>query len=135
MCNRERFSSFAAIALIAKVVVCGWVLPTTSGCNRQKAPSGVGAAPAGLVGSWTNVGGDYLLTNEYRADGMFLQHVGGRSSTPDPYRVEGEFIVVSVKQPDGSVIKQRDRFVLEGDTLTFVDADGSNRTFRRASAR
>ena len=87
-----------------------------------------------IIGSWSIVGGDYPLVNEYRADGMLVQYVGGRKcNAPSPFRIEGEYLIVSVEQDDGSVFEQKDRFTLKGDTLTFIDdEDGSKRAFRRS---
>lgn len=107
------------------------VLGLISGCSRDGGDSRSSSPDARIVGSWSSVGGDYALTNEYRPDGMLVQHVGAQKSKPMPYRIEGEYLVVSVKQPDGKVSDSKDRFVLEGDTLTFLDPNGSKRVFRR----
>ena len=76
-------------------------------------------------------GGDYPLTDEYRADGTLVQHVFGKTTEPMPFRIEGKFLVVGVKQDDGKVSEDKTEFSLTGDTLTFVDSPTSKRVFLR----
>ena len=84
-----------------------------------------------IIGSWRITGGDYPLVNEYRADGTLVQRVGGRKTEPYKFRIEGEYLTVSVPQPDGTISETKERFALKDDTLTFFGSDGSKRTFRR----
>ena len=107
------------------------LLVALAGCDRDDRPAGVAPTDPRIVGAWTMAGGDYPLTDEYRADGMLVQTVRGRTMEPHPFRIEGEFIIVSVKQPDGTAYEQKDRFTLKDDTLTFTDSNGSKRVFRR----
>ena len=90
--------------------------------------------PQQLIGFWKIVGGDYPLVDEYRADGVLIQHVGDRTSEPITIRVEGDFMITRVEQPDGSTSEDRERFELSADRLTFMDSDGSKRNFQRVSA-
>lgn len=47
-----------------------------------------------IVGEWSlEEGDDYLLVDEYRADGTLVQHVFGKTTAPTPFRIEGNFIV------------------------------------------
>jgi hypothetical protein len=108
-----------------------FALSLSSGCGRDSGSIGVAPSDPRIVGSWASVGGDYPLTNYYGADGMLVQHVGTQSSTPYPFRIEGEYLIVSVKQPDGTISQQKDRFSLKDDTLAFIDPDGSKRIFQR----
>ena len=78
------------------------------------------------------VGGDYPLVNEYRPSGMLIQHVGGRTSEPIPFRVEGDYVVSILEQPDGTTSEHRERFEVSGESLRFIDSDGSKREFQRA---
>src|SRR5262245_11435081 len=87
--------------------------------------------PQQLLGFWKVVGGDYPLTDEYRADGTLVQHVGDRTSDPIPFRIEGDQLISTLEQPDGTTSEQRERFELSGDKLTFIDSDGSTRVFQR----
>jgi hypothetical protein len=89
--------------------------------------------PQELIGFWKVVGGDYPLVDEYRSDGVLIQHVGDQTSDPIPCRVEGDFIVSILEQPDGSTSEQRERFELSADRLAFVDSDGKKRHFERVS--
>jgi hypothetical protein len=100
-----------------------------AGCGKDAAS--VTPADPRIVGVWTLVGGDYPLTNEYRADGTVVQHLSGRTTDPVPFRIEGKFLICSVKQPDGTTFEQKDEFTLTGDTLTFIDAPTVRRVFRR----
>jgi hypothetical protein len=84
-----------------------------------------------IVGSWSSVGGPYAATYEYRADGMSLQHVGGTTRGPFPYRIDGDSIIVTATMPSGKVLGERTRFTLADDTLTFFDSDGEDRVFQR----
>lgn len=84
-----------------------------------------------ILGFWTIVNGDYGLTDEYRANGTVVGYVGGRRSSPIPFRIDGEYLTYLVKQPDGSVFEQKARFKLSGDTLTFFDSPRRKRVFRR----
>ena len=97
-------------------------------------PSGSSNIPQQLIGFWKVVGGDYPLTDEYRADGTLVQHVGDNTSDPIPVRVEGDCVVSSLEQPDGTTSEQREKFELSEDALIFADSDGSKRTFRRVRA-
>src|SRR4051812_38765220 len=97
------------------------VTSMTSGCGKKK-PASVPPSDPRIVGVWTLEGGDYALTNEYRADGTFVQHVSGRTTDPSPFRIEGNFLIYSVEQPDGKVSEQKEEFRLAGDTLTFINS-------------
>src|SRR5215217_468855 len=101
----------------------------TAGCKRKAAVQSVPPSDPRIVGSWTLTGGDYPLTDEYRADGTLVQHVGNRTTEPAPYRIEGEQIIVSLAQPDGRVTETKNRFTLAGDTLTLFDSPTIKRTF------
>lgn len=119
------------VAISAGVVLLVVVPLLMAAARAKKNASGAPHPDAGIVGVWTIQGGDYPLTNEYRADGTMVQRVGGRSSDPSPYRIEGDRLVYSVKQHDGTVFEQAEEFRLAGDTLTFIDSPSENRVFRR----
>jgi hypothetical protein len=87
-----------------------------------------------LVGFWKIVRGDYPLINEYQAGGMLVQHVGERVSKPIPFRVEGDHLVTSLEQPDGTISEDRKRFELSADRLTLIDSAGWKSKFRRVGA-
>jgi len=108
-----------------------FTLCCAAGCFRKRDSSGVPPADPRIVGSWTLQGGDYPLTDEYRADGTLVQHVFGKTTEPMPFRIEGKFLVVGVKQDDGKVSEDKTEFSLTGDTLTFVDSPTSKRVFLR----
>jgi hypothetical protein len=88
--------------------------------------------PQQLIGFWKVVDGDYPLVDEYRPDGVLVQHIGDRTSDPIPFRVEGDFLISSLEQPDGTTSEQREQFAVSEDRLTFVSSDGSKREFQRA---
>jgi len=88
---------------------------------------------SGIIGFWSNVGGDYALTNEYRADGTVVQHVGKGSSSPQPFRIDGDCLIFSIVQPNGSIFEQRARFVLSGDLLTLLHSPKTKCVFKRSS--
>ena len=115
-----------------------FVLPAAllmaGGCGKKQA-AGTPPSDPGIVGVWTLEGGDYPLTNEYRADCTVVQHTGGRTTEPSRFRVEGNVLIYSVEQPDGTIFEQKEEFILTGDTLTFVDSPTSRRVFRRKSRR
>lgn len=90
--------------------------------------------PQQLIGFWKVIGGDYPLVDEYRSDGVLVQHVGDQASDPIPVRVEGDFLVARLEQPDGTMSEQKERFELSGDHLSFIASDGSKRSFQRVSA-
>ena len=123
-------SRSAVIWVIAGLSVCA-LLVVLVGCRRAGKLSSSPPSDPRIVGSWTIVGGDYPLTNIYRADGTFVQRVGGRETQPQIFRIEGEHLITRLKQPDGSVGDDKERFAIDGDTLTFFDADGSKRIFRK----
>ena len=56
-----------------------------------------------IIGFWEGVSGDYPLIDEYRADGTFIQHVRERSTKPAAFRIDGEYMIYSIEQPNGSV--------------------------------
>lgn len=87
--------------------------------------------PPQLVGFWKVVGGDYPLINEYRADGVLIQHVGDQTADPIGLRVEGEYLVSIIEQPDGSISEDREKFEVSAEGLTFIDAEGEKRHFQR----
>jgi len=87
--------------------------------------------PQQLIGFWKVVGGDYPLVDEYRSNGMLIQHVGDQTSEPIAFRVEGDYVVSILDQPDGTTSEQRERFEVSADSLRFFDSDGSKREFRR----
>ena len=87
-----------------------------------------------IVGSWSIIGGDYQLTDEYRADGTVVQHVGGRTSKPKRFQIDGEILTCFVEQPDGRIFEQKARFGISEDTLTFYDSPRTKRIFRRTQA-
>ena len=105
-------------------------LAMAGGCGEKAAS--VPASDPRIVGFWTLEGGDYPLTNEYRADGKFVQHVRGRVTDPSPFRIEGNLLIYSVAQPDGKIFEQKEEFRLTDDTLTFIDSLTSKRVFRRS---
>ncbi len=90
-----------------------------------------GPADPRIIGFWKGVGGDYPLINEYRPDGMSVQHVGDRSSKPSPFRTEGDHVIYSVEQPDGSIFEQKTKYMISGDTLTFIYSPRKKVHFRR----
>jgi hypothetical protein len=110
-------------------VVCALLGLLSVGCDRRS--GNVRPSDPRIIGSWTLVGGDYPLTNEYRADGTLVQHVSGRTGKPLPFRIEGKYLIVSVKQPDGTVSDTKDRIELSDDRLTFFDPGGTKRVFLR----
>lgn len=87
--------------------------------------------PEHLIGFWTIIGGDYNLTNEYRADSTMIQHSCGRQGQPIPFRVEKDRLILLIEQPDGEVSEQATCFMLVGDTLTFLESATSKRVFRK----
>jgi hypothetical protein len=87
-----------------------------------------------IIGSWRIEGGDYPLINEYRSDGTLVQHIDDRSGEPIPFRIEGDLLITSLEQPDGSVFENKTRFAISDDTLTFFDSDGTRRVFGRTSS-
>jgi hypothetical protein len=89
------------------------------------------SVPQHLIGYWAITGGDYNLTNEYRADGTVVQHVCGRQGQPMPFRVEKDQLILRIEQPDGEVSEQATRFKVVEDTLTFFDSETSERVFRK----
>jgi hypothetical protein len=77
-----------------------------------------------ILGRWTVINGDYPLSNEYRADGTLIQRMGGSERAPLPYRVDGDVLIYSVEQPDGSIFEQKMKFKIAGDTMTcFGDSE------------
>lgn len=76
-------------------------------------------------------GSDYPLTNEYRADGTVVQHVMGQIRDPIPFRIEGDQLIVSLRQSNGVVTEDKTRYTLSGDMLTFIDSPNSKRVFHR----
>src|SRR5688572_14547782 len=60
-----------------------------------------------IIGSWKGIGGDYGLVNEYRSDCTVVQHVGDRASRPLPFRTEGNYVIYSLEQPNGSIFEQK----------------------------
>jgi len=94
--------------------------------------SNVSEAYSRIIGFWTMMDGDYALTNQYRADGTIVQHVGGSASKPHPFRIEREYLVSSITQPNGTIFEPRVRFELSKDSLTFFDSPKSKRVFRRS---
>src|SRR6266567_7921825 len=84
-----------------------------------------------IIGFWTSVSGDYTLTNEYRADGTLIQHVGDRTGRPIPFQIEGECLICSIEQPNGTVFEQKTRFAISDETLTFFHSPRKRRVFRR----
>jgi hypothetical protein len=89
------------------------------------------AAGKKIIGAWRIEGGDYPLVNEYRSDGTAVQYVGDRGGKPMPFRVEGDLLIVSVKQPDGTIFEDKTRFSISDDTLIFFDSPDGKRVFRR----
>ena len=84
-----------------------------------------------IIGFWKVVGGDYSLINEYRSDGTVIQHVGGRAGKPSSFRIEGDCIIYSLEQPDGSVSEDKTRYAISGDTLTFFYSPKEKMHFQR----
>ena len=80
----------------------------------------VAPADPRIIGFWKGVGGDYGLINEFRLDGTLIQHVGDRASRPSHFRIEGDYIITSLEQPDGSISEQKEQYAISGDTLTFI---------------
>jgi hypothetical protein len=115
----------------AVIAVSLLAMLATAGCKRTTAVRSVPPSDPRIVGTWTLAGGDYPLTDEYRADGTLVQHVGNRTTEPTPFRIEGEYLVVTLAQPDGRSTEQKTRFALSGDTLTMIDAPTVKRVFRR----
>ncbi len=114
--------------LLVMILIAPITLLALGGCSKN-----VGTPPSDprIIGYWTMVGGDYPLTNEYRADGMFIQHSGAQSGDASPFRIEGDQIIITITQPDGKPSIFKIRFQLEGDTLTLFDSDTEKRIFRR----
>ncbi|MDB5319951.1 MAG: hypothetical protein JWN40_1582 [Phycisphaerales bacterium] len=104
-------------------------IPVVGGCGKKL--TSVPPSDPRIVGVWTLQGGDYPLTNEYRADGTVVQQVGGRTTEPSPFRIEGNLLIYSVQQSDGKISEQKEEFRLTDDTLTFIDSPTSKRIFRR----
>jgi len=97
-----------------------------------KTPNAPPADPR-IVGSWTIIGGDYPLTNDYRTDGTVVQHVGDRASQPKRFQIDGEYLTCFVEQPDGRIFEQKTRFGISGDALTFYDSPRKKRVFQRTA--
>jgi hypothetical protein len=87
-----------------------------------------------IVGAWTITGGDYPLTDVYRADGTVVQYVAGQIIQPRRFEIDGEFLTCFVEQKDGRIFEQKARFGISGDTLTFYDSPTNKRVFRRLQA-
>lgn len=83
-----------------------------------------------IVGTWKLQDGDYPLTRVFLADGNFINRMG-KLTQQVPYRVEGDEVVFLVEQPDKTILEQRERFTLSGNTLTFHDSDDDQRVFIR----
>jgi hypothetical protein len=109
------------------------VVSVTGGCKKKVAS--VPPSDPRIVGFWTSQGGDYPLTNEYRADGTVVQHVFGKTTKPRPFRIEGNVLIYSVEQPDGKILEPKETFQLTEDTLTFIDSQTSKRVFQRDKSR
>jgi acetate kinase len=88
-------------------------------------------ADSRIIGFWKGIGGDYLLTNEYRTDGTVVQHVGNRSSEPSPFRIEGDYMIHSLKQPDGRIFEQKTRFQVSENQLTFIYSGTTKCVFQK----
>jgi len=91
----------------------------------------VALADPRIIGFWRGIGGDYSLINEYRLDGMVIQHVGDRASKPSPFRTEGGYIIYSLEQPDGTVFEQKTQYEISDDTLTFIYSPKKKMHFER----
>lgn len=87
-----------------------------------------------IIGFWKGVGGDYRLINEYRADGLVIQHIGDRASKPSHFRTEGDHIIYSLRQPNGSIFEQKTEYSVSGDTLTFIYSPEKKMHFERTDA-
>lgn len=87
-----------------------------------------------IIGFWEGINGDYKLTNEYREDGTFVQHVGERSSDTRRYRIEGDEFISLIEQRDRSIHEQRTKYSISGDQLTFYYGKTEMR-FRRVEKR
>src|SRR4051812_4182707 len=107
--NRPRF----AIHLLA-CFTCAALLLFGAGCRRgdEKLKSIPPADPR-IIGTWSLVGGDYPLENEYRANGTMVQQVGVGHTAPSPYRIEGEYLTVYLKQTDGQVSEFKNKFSID----------------------
>jgi hypothetical protein len=89
---------------------------------------------ASLIGLWKLTNGDYPLTREFRGDGSCVSRAPGFDANPIPFRIEGDRIIFSVEQPDGSIFEQEERFELAEDNLTFFDVENNDeppRIFKR----
>jgi hypothetical protein len=84
-----------------------------------------------LIGAWTIVNGEYALTRIFRGDGTVVARAAGFDDDPTPFRISDNHIIFLVEQPDGSIYEQKERYELVGDTLKFLDDDGSVRIFVR----
>ena len=104
-------------------------LSVAGGCGKKEVASVPPSDPR-IVGVWISQGGDYPLTNEYRADGTLVQYAFGKTSEPRPFRIEGDLLIYTLKQPDGSVTEQKQKFTLAGDTLTMINST-SKQVFQR----
>jgi hypothetical protein len=60
-----------------------------------------------------------------------VQHVGDRAGGPTPFRIEGDEVVYSVPQVDGSISEQRHRYEITGNTLTFIHSPTTRMRFER----
>lgn len=127
----QKCLKFTLIALTACLLLL------TYGCERNEV-KGPASAGLGIVGFWTRSGGDYSLTNEYRDDGMLVQHIDGKAGTPRPYRIQGDLIIVSVPQEDGRIFDFTNQFALAGEELIFFDSPtdkSDTRVFKRDRKR
>lgn len=119
------------------ITLTACLLLLAHGCGRDEVKN-LSSTGSGIVGFWTRSGGDYHLTNEYRDDGMLVQHIDGKAGTPRPYRIQGDLLIVSVPQDDGRIFEFTNQFTLAGEELTFFDSptDKSDiRLFKRDRKR
>ena len=57
--------------------------------------------------------------------------VFGKVLDPKPFRIEGNFLIYTIEQPDKRVTEQKEEFSITGDKLTFGDSPTSKRVFHR----
>jgi hypothetical protein len=126
MMSRIHFSTSTVSVGLALISV----LFTTSGCGNRKVVSVPPSDPR-IIGIWTAEGGDYPLTNEYRADGTLVQRSGDRATPPYPFRIEGKFLILPIERAKGEVFEQKEEYTISGDTLTIIHSPESKSVFQR----
>ncbi|MGE5610268.1 MAG: hypothetical protein ACM359_13525 [Bacillota bacterium] len=107
----------SAIAIFASIV----------GCN-SRTPN---KAEKALVGQWFCKGDDYNFFMILNPDGSHVQSVEGRpvpKPNGDTWRVEGDKLVIALKQSNGRITEVRGNYVLTGNRLEWTREDLNIRT-------